>query len=48
MELKYKFNEYNSSQTKSVYKYMNLKRKLLMCNAHIKFNQTCQKQIQWK
>jgi hypothetical protein len=29
------------SHTRSIYKYMNCKRKLLHCNANIKFNKTC-------
>jgi hypothetical protein len=44
MELKYSLNGFRNCQIKSIYKYMNLKRKLFMCNAHIKFNQTCQKE----
>jgi hypothetical protein len=30
----------NNGQIISVYKYMNLKRKLLICNAHIDYNKT--------
>jgi hypothetical protein len=32
---------YDVSQTKSIYQYMNLKRKLMHCTADIKFNKTC-------
>ena len=38
-----KYNIFNSSQTRCVYQYMNCKRKLLHCNANIKFNKTCLK-----
>jgi hypothetical protein len=37
--LKYKL--FDVSQTKSIYQYMNLKRKLQHCAADIKFNKTC-------
>jgi hypothetical protein len=33
----------NSSQTKSIYQFLNSKRKLLRCNANIRFNRTCLK-----
>jgi hypothetical protein len=33
----------NSSHTNGIYTYMNCKRKLLHCNANIKFNHTCLK-----
>jgi hypothetical protein len=35
------FRIYNTIQVKSVFQCMNLKRKLLQCNANIKFNKTC-------
>jgi hypothetical protein len=35
---------YDSSQIRSIYQYMNLKRKLLHCTANIKFNKTCIKE----
>jgi hypothetical protein len=34
----------NNSQNKGVYKYVNLKRKLPLCNAHIEFNKICLKE----
>jgi hypothetical protein len=39
-----KYLTYNKRQNYSVYKYMNLKRKLLLSNAHIDFNKTCPKE----
>jgi hypothetical protein len=36
-----KYRLYDSSQIRSIYQYMNLKRKLLHCTANIKFNKTC-------
>jgi hypothetical protein len=36
-----KYRLYEASQTKSIYQYMNLKRKLWQCTANIKFNKTC-------
>jgi hypothetical protein len=40
--LTYKLN--NTSQVKSIIKYLNLERKLLQCNANIKFNKVCFKE----
>jgi hypothetical protein len=40
--LKYKIH--NTSQVKSIFQYINLTRKLLQCNANIKFNKTCLKE----
>jgi hypothetical protein len=37
------YNIMNCSQTKSIYTYLNCKRKLLHCNANINFNKTCLK-----
>jgi hypothetical protein len=35
------------SQNKSLYKFMNLKRKLLLCNSHINFEQAPPLCIHW-
>jgi hypothetical protein len=37
--LQYKI--FDSNQTNCIYKYMNCKRKLMQCNANIKFNKIC-------
>ena len=39
-----KYNIVNCSHTRSIYKYMNCNRKLLHCNANIKFNKICLKE----
>jgi hypothetical protein len=37
------YNIMNCNQTKSIYTYLNCKRKLLHCNANINSNKTCLK-----
>jgi hypothetical protein len=36
-----KYRLYSTSQVKSIFNFFNVKRKLLSCNADIKFNQMC-------
>jgi hypothetical protein len=36
-----KYRLFPTSQVKGIFNYFNIKRKLLSCNADIKFNQTC-------
>jgi hypothetical protein len=36
-----KYHIYNNSQNRNVYKYTNLKGKLILCNDHINFNNIC-------
>jgi hypothetical protein len=36
-----KYRLFPTSQVKGIYKFFNTKRKLLSCNADIKFNQAC-------
>jgi hypothetical protein len=35
------YNIYDTSQVKSIYNYLNIKRKVLICNADIDFNKKC-------
>jgi predicted fused transcriptional regulator/phosphomethylpyrimidine kinase len=39
-----KYKLANSSHTEGIYNYMNVKRKLLHCNANIHFNKICLKE----